>query len=74
MFLTKIGSHKKNWLSSASYKKVMKKRLGGGINLPHPNWNRVKVHGDIRKNDGTKYQTLFHPDVINMIFEKYLCK
>ena len=25
MFTTKIGSHKKNWVSSASQKKVMKK-------------------------------------------------
>ena len=37
MFLTKIGSHKKRKL-----KKVMKKSLGEGVNLPHPNRNRVK--------------------------------
>ena len=45
----------------------MKKSLGGGVNLPHPNWNRVKVHGHIRNYDGTKYQTLFHPDRIRYL-------
>ena len=45
MFLTKIGSHKKYIGSIAKVKKkVMKKSLGGGLNLPRPNWNRVK-HG-----------------------------